>query len=479
MSDFSSKCREYLKDTGETVYQLSASTGLDRTSLQRMITGKRLPGPDFVRQFCDSIRINPSQRRQLMELYKIEKIGKDIYYNRKYIQELLRVISSQKVSSPASFQKLLSLPFYGEDFSLDVEQQVLELFEDVLRSGSGKKICTNIPANCRLLIQITSRLYPAYGSLPPVVHLLPLHQNPAVSPDCNMNLETFLCTLLPVLSGFINYEPYYYYTSAGRELSSYELFPFFFISQKKLLLLSYDMSTFVSTENPEVIHSYMNEFYRILENSQPFFQKSDSPAQILEIFNHIMRTHITTNFAMESHPCLSLFSYGPEFIQALFTCRDVDLSSPVYTQLSALLKQPQFVFTDNDTACNYFTLSGLRKFAETGLLDGPYSYHQTPLPQEHRKKAIQHLLDTDLCDEKCRILKPSVLTETDIHLEVMSDHSVFLCFLSEQDTFTCIYLRETSIGQALNDYLASLSEEDAVYSKKEARQILLGLLKQL
>ena len=78
MSDFSSKCREYLKNTGETVYQLSASSGLDRTSLQRMITGKRLPGMDFVRQFCDSIRINPSQRQELIELYKIEKIGKEI-----------------------------------------------------------------------------------------------------------------------------------------------------------------------------------------------------------------------------------------------------------------------------------------------------------------------------------------------------------------------------------------------------------------
>ena len=46
MSDFSCKCREYLKLTGETVYQLAASSGLDRTSLQRMITGKRLPGTD-------------------------------------------------------------------------------------------------------------------------------------------------------------------------------------------------------------------------------------------------------------------------------------------------------------------------------------------------------------------------------------------------------------------------------------------------
>ena len=118
MSNFSSKCREYLKNTGETVYQLSASSGLDRTSLQRMITGKRLPGMDFVRQFCDSIRINPSQRQELIELYKIEKIGKEIYYNRKYIQELLRVISTQQMLFSLVFTVLLLFRFTVETFHL-------------------------------------------------------------------------------------------------------------------------------------------------------------------------------------------------------------------------------------------------------------------------------------------------------------------------------------------------------------------------
>ena len=439
MSDFSSKCREYLKNTGETVYQLSASSGLDRTSLQRMITGKRLPGMDFVRQFCDSIRINPSQRQELIELYKIEKIGKEIYYNRKYIQELLRVISTQQMLFSSGFHSLTSLPFYSGDFSLDVEKKVLNLFEDILLSGSDEKICTNIPANCRLIVQVSAHLYPEYQKLPPVIQILPLHQNPTASPDYNMNLETFLCTILPILCGFLNYQPYYYYTQAGRELSCYE----------------------------------------ILENSSRFFQQSDSPSQILEIFGSIMNTNITTNFALESHPCLALMSYGPDFVQALFENRDIDHSNSVYTQLVSILKQPQFAFTENDTSCNYFTLNGIRKFAQTGLLDGPYSYHQTPLPKEERRKSIQHILDTNMGGEKCKILKHSVLPETGIHLEVLSDYSVFLCFLSKEDTFMCVYLKETSIGQALDDYLSSLSEEEAVYTKKEARQILLGLLEQL
>ena len=82
--------------------------------------------------------------------------------------------------------------------------------QDILSSGSSETIRTNLPANCRLLVQIFSHLYPKYEKLPPVIQILPLHQNPSASPDYNMNLETFLCTLLPILSGFVGYQPYYY-----------------------------------------------------------------------------------------------------------------------------------------------------------------------------------------------------------------------------------------------------------------------------
>ena len=270
MSDFSDKCREYLKDTGENVYHLSASSGLDRTSLQRMITGKRLPGIDFVRQFCDSLRINPSQRRELMELYKIEKIGKEIYYNRKYIQELLGVISSQQVISREGFLRLPSFPFYRGTFSLDVEKKVLSLFEDILSSGSSETIRTNLPANCRLLVQIFSHLYPKYEKLPPVIQILPLHQNPSASPDYNMNLETFLCTLLPILSRFCGL-PAILLLYSDRPSSFPAMNCFLFLThRKKLLLLSSDMMTCIFTENPKRsthINRNSGGFLRIPANS--------------------------------------------------------------------------------------------------------------------------------------------------------------------------------------------------------------------
>lgn len=48
MSKFSEKCKELLIENGYNVYRLSqaASHGTYHTS--RMVTGKRLPGPEFV-----------------------------------------------------------------------------------------------------------------------------------------------------------------------------------------------------------------------------------------------------------------------------------------------------------------------------------------------------------------------------------------------------------------------------------------------
>lgn len=79
MSRFSEKCKELLAENGTNVYRLSATSSLERTALQRMVTGKRLPGIEFVKQFCKVLRIPVSDEAYLMELYFIESLGEDVY----------------------------------------------------------------------------------------------------------------------------------------------------------------------------------------------------------------------------------------------------------------------------------------------------------------------------------------------------------------------------------------------------------------
>ena len=93
MSKFSDKCKELLTESGYNIYRLSQTASLERTTLQRMVTGKRLPGQQFVENFCRALRISLLQEKEVMELYKIECMGETAYLNQKTIMELFQNLS--------------------------------------------------------------------------------------------------------------------------------------------------------------------------------------------------------------------------------------------------------------------------------------------------------------------------------------------------------------------------------------------------
>lgn len=90
MSQFSDKCKKLLQENGSNVYQLSLSASLERTTLQRMITGKRLPNIDFVKSFCRALRISQFEEIELLKLYKIETMGETAYHNEEIILQFLQ-----------------------------------------------------------------------------------------------------------------------------------------------------------------------------------------------------------------------------------------------------------------------------------------------------------------------------------------------------------------------------------------------------
>ena len=94
MSKFSEKCKELLIENGSNVYRLSQTSSLERTTLQRMVTGKRLPNREFVTTFCRALRIPLSEEKELMELYKMEAMGETAYKNQKTILHLFKHLAT-------------------------------------------------------------------------------------------------------------------------------------------------------------------------------------------------------------------------------------------------------------------------------------------------------------------------------------------------------------------------------------------------
>lgn len=100
MSHLSDRCQQFLTESGTSVYQLSKTSGLDRASLHRLVTGKRIPTLEFLTKFCQAMRLNHADIQELFELYEESHAGSSNFQNRKLI---CQIFSDLDGLSSASF----------------------------------------------------------------------------------------------------------------------------------------------------------------------------------------------------------------------------------------------------------------------------------------------------------------------------------------------------------------------------------------
>lgn len=168
MSEFSRKLKETIKKHNTNVYQISRKTGLDYTTLQKMVNGKRLSGRNYLDRLLKHLQLEEIERQELQLLYEIERMGTDVYKARKEIDKLFhgytcdmelftdeqfkettienpqiiygkqQILDCLKKCFYMEFQRLERLDIY---FNLNLYQEAL--FKMILREEhrTGKKAC--------------------------------------------------------------------------------------------------------------------------------------------------------------------------------------------------------------------------------------------------------------------------------------------------------------------------------------------------
>ena len=463
MSDFSEKCRQYIEDTGTNIYRLSKISGLDRTSLQRMVTGKRLPGPEFISQFCLYLRINPQQRQELIELYELERIGKPAYYNRKYIQNILENLAAPDFSA-LSYSPVISAK-HQIQLSFAIEEKLQHFLEhSLLRSENAPVLLTNFPPDCISFFRIILHLSEKLGRKFDLKHLFCLCQNPEKSENVNSNLELLQCTLAFALTRY-PYQPFFYYSKEAHIDTSALLYPYYLVTESSVLLLTADLKSSILLDKADVVEQYLREAEKQFQSAAPFLFMRREPEEILNFYGEITMAKQTSSRVLESQPCVFSMLYDP----------DVWASSPENTDFidPKMLKDTfKNRFPAPYTFHNYFTLSGLERFCQTGRFAGPYACIPVEFSPLVRQKMLEYFLETSLETGEYTMLKPSPLLTDRAYYEAFSDYSIFLCFLDSQNKFLGFYISESYIGQAFFDYFSSLENSSIAYSREETRQII-------
>lgn len=479
MSDFSLKCKTHLLEGGYNVYQLAASSGLDRTTLQRMITGKRLPGLDFMNNFCASLRINPLAKKELLELYTIEKIGKATYNNRICIRTFLEYLAALETDSGHIFPDNIKNIFPQVFLSMSVETQIVQVLNSCFQTSVDSEICTNLPHNCTTLFNILSKLHSKYKHMIPIKHIFTLQQNPAAFENANINLE-ILYNLLPFgFSSYTKYYPHFYYSKTSDFDINMQVYPYFLIVPSLVLLISADLTSTIVQTNPLSIASYKNDFEKTFRLSTPLLEHMDDPNMLAEYYSNRIETYGIPSYTLEPHPCLQSMIYSTDVLSELFadnlTGKNAILQkfSVHHTSFKDFCKNNKNIFH------NFFTLEGLNHFVNTGEFSGQLKPFSRPLGMKHRKRMLEYLLygSHDACQH--HLLKNTLVCPENIYIELFHDLSLHFTYLGQDNSFRQIFLSESSIGSAFNDFFEALNTIEITYTQEEMTTIIENYIHEL
>lgn len=315
MSKFSEKCKELLIENGYNVYRLSQAASLERTTLQRMVTGKRLPGPEFVEHFCQALRISLPEKKEIMELYKMEAIGETAYRNQTTILHLFEKLSALEKNE--GFNKR-SIVDYGEmklispisNDKYETELLLQYVLRKTIQEQESPELYTNLPGTDTLLPHYLNLMIPQYGKAILIKHLIHFQTNASYAYE---NLET-LHQIIPLcFSAGINYIPFYYYSKLSRNDRPNLLYPFYIITEKYVLQLASDLSKGILHSDPAILQEYTKEFQNCLEHSSPLLQQSKNLDEALQLYMTSFDT-IQDLTSLDATPCDSDFMDNEYFL---------------------------------------------------------------------------------------------------------------------------------------------------------------------
>lgn len=280
---FASVLKNYINESKLTISSLSRYSNVNRTLIQKFIAGSQLPSNyETLEKILNHLALTPSQKDQLKQLYKIEKIGLEKYkqlsmldcfmnnlssYHQYHSNYYIQVNLKQQLNQAKNREELKLLLY---SFLTSINDETLDLllniddvlYPVILQFIKQKKF------NIRIILCLSSQ-YNHYS-----FNLLQLKK------------------LLPLLE-FKNIEIHYTYLDNPNQ---YSLYPFSISSKKQLLLINHSISQgilvdnfnfqkefdykFINTHNLiDIFHDEISNFKNILNfndlNQKPIYYCGD------------------------------------------------------------------------------------------------------------------------------------------------------------------------------------------------------------
>lgn len=480
MSEFSLALKKVIRNQNTTILTLSKNSGVDRTSLQHMLTGKYLPANvDVIENILNAMILTPMQQKELIRLYYITRIGADEYDRSLLVKDILESVDTltyPKVTVPCmNYQH--DFRIFSQISSFSSSHEVKIMIKAVLEDESS-----NNDGYVKLILQpdfefAMELLLILTNSCPQmeVEHIFCMHQDVHKATN-HQNLNS-LKAILPLLIHGGSYQPFIFYESGAGCISNTSLFPFLIITSDKILVLSFDLNQAILYQDKKIHAIYLNQYTRIKANSKPLIDKIRNPMDmyhrysILEMGINSKKMQSAFTYALFSQPCL-LFFVGKEYLSKYIY--DNTEKENLMQMILHRNASYQSRFMNGYHFTTYFTEEGLDDFWITGRIREIPNYFYAPVDPEDRLHIIRTFIDMTLNTACHPIMINTAKFKISRHMVIstVDETSVILIYNHPRSGMMHFAFHELIIASSLFSFVKNLSDSTLVYSEEESRKIL-------
>lgn len=478
MSVFSEKLQECITKSNMKIASLSKISGVERSFIQKMLTGERIPSdPAVLQQLADALMLSPSQRRMLLDSYSISKMGEATYYRRLLVKRLIEETNSFLQPAPVlrstypnpGFQRPSVLSLHGKGAIADTVRLLVE--EEL--SGASPRL--------RLVLQPESLLIPvllAYGRTCPALqieHILCFDSELQYQKENKYNLGC-LRGALSFLLAACRYVPYFYYEVISPKTGKTALFPWMILGTDWAVSLSQDEEAAVVLSDREAVSLYEGLFEEVREECHPVLEHSGQE-QFFDAQNWSPLKQEMT-YSLQFEPCFGFFFTMNMAQQQI--CRDLPNREELLSFFDERRKQISLLDGARKNT-SFFTLEGLDRFLESGRIGELPEDCYLPFPKPFRVELLRRMLAcTQNQSYSPYLIKPAKFR--------IPQALYFLVTGPQQVTCSCTHpihgrihlnIQENSVAYSFCDFFEYLKETGLVYSKEETQAVLRQRLEAL
>jgi transcriptional regulator with XRE-family HTH domain len=483
MSLLSQKIEEYIIESGETVQSLAEMGNINRTTLQRVKSGERLPTRAFFKKLTRVLRLSPAEEAELETLLAIAQVGDGTYANRQKIIELIETIS-ELTEYQIPFSKELRHQENPDNSAAATPtlqivtgaKQVLNLIERnidrELFEAAEPAVKLAIPYGFQAVYDYLFQQLMGNKKTLNLQDVLSLRREAGVATADPM-LGALKHLIALTLLDNVNYQSHCWVSQTDKAIPGPEIsamFPYFILTSSAVITISGDLTQAVVYQDPAFLHLYSDCFAEMLATTQPFILESND---LFKVFD--LDRNFKVEVIVEPLPC---FAYYTD--RAMLEAK-LNKDFPYYELLLEAVDRYYNYFRQVSRGMlNVFSLKNLRQFMDDGSLVYPEEIYHLLTPIE-RLTALKQIRDDLLYDRRVLFALDDDNLFLNQAVEFIYESTDCLRLIlhyriAGRVVYKTIELREPGIIAAFKEFFTSLPNSDYVLPTETTLAIMDAMI---